>query len=339
MPGFHKFAAVVLVAALGSVASVSQAQGKKEITITKQPSILYLPALVMEKQHLIEKEAAKLGAPGVTVNWKTFSGGGAATDALLSGGVDIVDSGLGNLLLLWDRTKGKVKGITSNSAQPLELITRDPKIKALKDYAPGDKIAVPTVRVSTQALLLQLACEKVWGSNAWSKLDANTVQLGHPDAAAMLANPRGEVSSHFSAPPFSYKELKMVPGAHVVLRSSDIIKGGLSVTTLFTTTKFADANPKLIEAVLNATKDAIAFIKSDTPAAVDIYREVSGDKTSQAELLDMMKQPGMMDYQMMPAGAMVFANHMHRVGILKTEPKAWTDFFLPQSAAYLNGKK
>ncbi len=336
MKSTRNYAAAVLMAAVGMTATCAYAQQKTEITITKQPSILYLPALVMQKQHLIEKYAAQNGVKDLKVNWRSFSSGGASTDALLSDNVEIVNSGVGNLLLLWDRTKGKVKGITTNSALPLALVTRDPKIKSIKDFGPKDKIAVPTVRVSTQAILLQMAAEKEWGPDNWSKLDANTVQLGHPDAAAMLANPNGEISTHFAAPPYYYKELKTVPNAHVLLRSNDIIDGGLSQSTLFTTTKFAEANPVIIKAVLAASKEAIGFIKEHTPEAVDIYREISGDKTSREELLDMLKQPGMMDFQMAPAGSMKFAKHMVKVGILKTEPKAWTDYFLPESAN-LNG--
>ena len=326
----------ILMAALTAAGATAYAQGQNEITITKQPSILYLPALVMEKQGLIEKAAAAEGIKDLKINWRSFSSGGASTDALLSGNVQIVNSGLGNLLLLWDRTKGQVKGITTNSALPLTLVSRDPKIKTLKDFGPKDKIAVPTVRISTQAILLQMACEKVFGKDNWAKLDVNTVQLGHPDAAAMLANPKGEISSHFAAPPYDYKELKTVPNAHVILRSNDVIDGGLSQSTLFTTTKFADANPKIIKAVLTASKEAIDYIKANTEKSVEIYREISGDKTSVPELLDMLKQPGMMDFQMAPAGSMKFAEHMHKVGILKTMPKKWTDYFLPASAS-LNG--
>ncbi|MYN12544.1 ABC transporter substrate-binding protein [Pusillimonas sp. TS35] len=336
MTHVRKLAAALSIAVLTLATTHAAAQEKTEITITKQPSILYLPALVMQKQGLIEKHAAQEGVKDLKVNWRSFTSGGAATDALLSDNVEIVNSGLGNLLLLWDRTKGKVKGITTNSALPLALVSRDPRIKTLKDFGPTDKIAVPTIRVSTQAILLQMAAEKEWGSDKWSKLDANTVQLGHPDAAAMLANPKGEVGTHFAAPPFYYKELKTVPNAHVILRSNDIIDGGLSQSTLFTTTKFADNNPKIIKAVLAASREAIDFIKKDTPQAVDIYREVSGDQTPRDELLDMLKQPGMMDFQMAPAGSMKFATHMHKVGILKTMPAKWTDYFLPVSAS-LNG--
>ena len=328
--------AATVCAAMTAFSGLATAQEAQEITITKQPSILYLPALVMEKQGLIEKAAAENGVKDLKVNWRSFSGGGSATDALLSGNVQIVNSGLGNLLLLWDRTKGKVKGIATNSALPEDLVTRDPKIKTLKDYGPTDKIAVPTVRVSTQALLLQMAAAKLFGEDQWSRLDANTVQMGHPDAAAMLANPEGEVGSHFGAPPFSQRELKSVPGAHVVIRSTDIVEGGLSQSTLFTTTQFAEANPKIIQAVMTASQQAIDYIKAHTRESVDIYRELSGDKSTPEDLMDMLAQPGMMDYTTQPLGSMKFATHMHKVGILKTLPAQWTEYFLPESAA-LNG--
>jgi len=302
-----------------------------ELSITRQPGILYLPAAVMEKQKLLEKHAAVQGITDLKVNWVVFTGGGAATDALLSGNVDVVNSGVGNMLLLWDRTKGGVKGIITNSAQPVTLISRDPKIKTIKDFGPTDKIAVPTIKVSTQAILLQMAAAQTWGEDQWAKLDGNTVQLGHPDAAAALANSSHEVANHFAAPPFDYKEMKTVPGAHVVLKSEDIIGGPLSQSTLFTTTKFAEANPKLIQAVIDASKDAVEYTLANPAAAIDAYREVTGDKTPAEELVDILKQPGMMAYQVNPAGTMKFATHMQKAGVLKSKPTAWTDYFLPQS--------
>ena len=331
MKRLSKFIAVGFVATLG-VAIPALAQQKSEISITRQPGILYLPSHVMEKQQLIEKEAAKLGVPNLKVNWASLSGGGAQTDALLAGNVDIVNTGVGNLLLLWDRTKGGVKGIVANSALPLTLVTRNPNIKTLKDYTSNDRIAVPTLKVSTQAILLQMASEKTFGPDQMTKLDANAVQLGHPDAAIMMANPQGEVTSHFAAPPFQYYELKNVKGAHVVLSSPDIIGGPLTQSQFFTTTKFAEANPKVVAAIKSATFVAIDFIKNNTPEAVAIYREVTKDKMSAEEILEMLKQPGMMDWIAAPQGTMKFATHLHKVGTLKTMPTAWTDYYLPITA-------
>ena len=191
---------------------------------------------------------------------------------------------------------------------------------------------MPTLKVSTQAILLQMASEKTFGADQTTKLDANTVQLGHPDAAIMMANPKGEITSHFAAPPYSYFELKNVKGAHVVLSSPDIIGGPLTQSQFFTTTKFADANPKVIAAIKAATFEAIDFIRKDTPAAVDIYREVTHDKMSADDILDMLKQPGMMEWTAAPQGTMKFAAHLHKVGTLKTMPKAWTDYYLPITA-------
>ncbi|MGP1613871.1 MAG: ABC transporter substrate-binding protein, partial [Pollutimonas bauzanensis] len=68
-----KYAAAILLAAFTGMAARAHAQEKTEITITKQPSILYLPALVMQKQGLIEKSAAQDGVKNLKVNWRSFS--------------------------------------------------------------------------------------------------------------------------------------------------------------------------------------------------------------------------------------------------------------------------
>src|SRR3954454_20505243 len=172
----------IFAAAIGGLlvsGFAAQAQQKSEIAVSRQPGILYMPTHIIEKQKLIEKHAARLGLPDITTRWVTLSGGGAQTDALLAGGVDILCTGTGNLLLLWDRTKGGVKGIVATSAQPMSLISRDERINSIKDFGPGDKIAVPTVKVSTQAIVLQMAATKLFGDEQWAKFDANTVQLGH----------------------------------------------------------------------------------------------------------------------------------------------------------------
>jgi NitT/TauT family transport system substrate-binding protein len=319
---------VLATLALGTAVPPARAQQKAEINVTRQPGILYLPSHVMEKQRLVEKHAQQLGVPNLKVNWLTLSGGGSQTDAMLSGSVDVVNTGVGNLLLLWDRTKGGVKGIVANSALPLALVTRNPNIKTLKDYGPNDRIAVPTLKVSTQAILLQMACEKLWGEGQAGHLDANMVQLGHPDAALAMSNPTHEIASHFAAPPYQFYELKKVPGAHVVITSPDIIGGPLTQSQFFTTTQFADANPKVVQAIRDASLEAIAYIRKDTRGALDVYREVTNDKTSADELAELLKQPGMMEWIAAPQGTMKFAAHLHKSGTLKTMPRDWKEYYL-----------
>ncbi|MDX3804997.1 ABC transporter substrate-binding protein [Bosea thiooxidans] len=315
-------------AALGSY-SGAKAQAKTEISISRQPGILYMPTHVIEKRKLLEKHAETLGVSGVTTKWLNFSNGGAQQDALLSGGVDIINTGTGPLLVLWDKSRGRVKGIVASSAQPLLLLSRDPRVKTLKDFQEGDKIAVPTIRVSTQAILLQIAAGQLFGPEKWAHFDPMTVQLGHPDAFIAMKNPQHEVKSHFAAPPFQFYEQQQIPEAHVVANSADIIGSPLSQGQFMTTTGFAEANPKIVQALRNAAEEAKGFIETNTPEAVEIYREVTGDKTASDQILAMLKQPGMMEWNIYPQGTMKFAEHLARTGGIKTKPVAWKDYYLP----------
>ena len=324
-----RLALALLLVALPLAASAQQA---REIKVTRQPSIIYMPTYVMERQHLIEQHAAALGVPDLKVEWLAFAGGGNATDALLAGAIDVVNTGPGNLLLLWDRTRGGVKGIAASSALPLTLISRDPRLRTLRNFGDTDKIAVPTVRVSTQAVLLQIAASDLFGPDNWGRMDGNEVQMGHPDAVVALSNPRHEVASHFSAPPFSFQELRTVPGAHVITDDRGILGTPLTNAVFFATTKFADANPKLIQAIRDATVEADAYIRANPREAIEIYRAGSGDKTPTDELMEMRKSPGMDDYRPQPQGTLRLAQHMHRIGTLKMLPKAWTDYFFPIAA-------
>jgi hypothetical protein len=69
---------------------------KQCLGATEERSFHHPPTHIIEKQQLIEKHAAWLGSPEVKIKWVTFSGGGAQTNALLSGGVDMVNTGVGN---------------------------------------------------------------------------------------------------------------------------------------------------------------------------------------------------------------------------------------------------
>lgn len=327
-----KIRSSAFIAALCSMVAlipcVSSAQETETLTIGRILGVNFLPTYIMESQNLIEKHAKSLGIEKLKVDWKTFSGGGGATDAMLSGSINVVDAGASNMLLLWDRTHGGVKGIVSHAALPAALISTDPKLKTLKDYGPADKIALPTVGVSAQAILLQMQSAKVFGPAQWKHMDANTVQMGHADAMIALSNPNGEVKSHFASPPFITRELKNIPGAHVVITLKEIVGSPLSTSVLFSTTKFGNANPKLLQAIKLASAEAIEFINKNPRQAAEAYIKITQDRTSINDLADLISQPDM-KYSVVPEGTMKVAEHLFRVGVLKTEPKSWTDYFFP----------
>ena len=232
---------LVVALALGLFATTAQAE-VSELKITKQPGLLFAPMLLMEHHKLIEKQAKEAGVPDFKASWLTVMSGGANNDALLSGSVHITTSGVTNMLLLWGKTNGDIKAIIGVSGLPFKLITRNANIKTIKDYTATDRIAVPTVRQSIQAITLGIALQKVYGDDkANEKLVPNQVQMGHPDALTAMLNPSHEVTSHFASSPFQEIELKQ-PGMHVVLESRDALGGDGHVSLAYGTTKFFQEN-------------------------------------------------------------------------------------------------
>ena len=310
---------------LAAARAPAVAQAKLEIKMTRSPSVIYMPCHLMEDLKLVEKHAAALGVANVKVEWLRLNGG-AATDALLSNNVDVVDTGSGLLLLAWDRTKGGVKGIVATSALPLVLVSRDPNIKTLADYKESDRIAVPTLHTSVQAVLLSIAAAKQFGDA--KKFHPNQVLMAHPEGAQAMLNPSHEVTSHFSAPPYFQIAMRANPAVHVVTTGEAILGSPITNAAMFTTTKFAEANPKIVQAIRLAHMEAFDMIRNRTRDALEIYKRLDGDKTAVDDLVELLKQPGMMGYDPKPQGTMKFAEHLFATGVLKTKPASWKDYYL-----------
>ncbi len=324
-PFVRVFAALVLAFGVTAPAFADVS----EVHVSRQPGLVYLPIMILEQEHLLEKAAKKRGLD-LKVTYQVINSGGAAVDALLSGNVDLATSGATNLLTAWSATKGtpnEVRGVAGNGALPMLLISRNPKVKTIADIGAGDKIAVPTVRVSTQATVLAMAAEKLWGERDSHKLDQYTVAMGHPDAVLGLSAGK-DLTGHFSLPPYQYEELKM-PGAHVVLNSVDVTGGPASNGVTFTTTKFHDANPKIIAAFIEAMGQAEDLIRTNKRRAAEIYLADSKEKLTVDELVQIMSQPNFV-YSTAPQQTLKFGDAMYKAGTIKNKPNSWKDYFFSE---------
>ena len=253
-----------------------------EIKLARQFSMGYLQFNVMEHQKLIEKHAKALGLGDVKVSWLTFNGPAAVNDALLSGQIDIAAGGTPGLLLLWSRTKGtpqEVRGISAMSSQPFLMNSRSPHIKSVTDLKEGDRIAVPAVKVSIQAIALQMAAAKAFGPGNFAKLDTLTVSMPPPDATIALLSGGGEINNAFSVPPFQQQQLEK-DGIHTVLNSYDIMDGPATFTVAWTSARFRNANPVLYKALIEAMREATDIVNKDKRAAGALWIEDSKSKLS-----------------------------------------------------------
>jgi NitT/TauT family transport system substrate-binding protein len=317
------------LAALGAAEITPAIAGAEvsEVRIAKQYGLGYLPLIVMEERRLVEKHAKAAGLGNITVNWTIFSGGGAVNDALLSGSVDYISSGVAPLVVIWAKTNGKVKGVAALDSTPLYLNTNNPAVKSIKDFTEKDRIALPTVKVSIQAIILQMAASKVFGPENYAKLDYLTVSMKHPDAMAALLSGRSEITAHLTSPPFMFLELND-KRVHTVLNSFDVVGGPHTFNLLSTTTAFYDANPKTYAAVFAALEEAISFIRKNKRGAVDLYIKSTKTKESVDDLLGQLNHPSL-SYTTTPRNIVKFSDFMYQTGTIKVKPKGWKDIFFP----------
>jgi NitT/TauT family transport system substrate-binding protein len=327
-----KTIARVAVAASALFGLLSPASAEvPEIRLAQQFSIGYLQLNVMEHQQLIEKHAKLLGIPEVKVSWLKFNGPAAVNDALLSGTLDIASGGVPGLLVLWAKTKGtpqEVRGVSALSSQPFLLNSRDPDVKTIKDFKPSDHIALPAVKVSVQAIMLQMAAAKAFGSKDFAKLDTQTVSMSPPDATIALLGGKSEVTASFSVPPFQYQQLEQA-GIHTVVNSFDVMGGSHSFTVAWTSAKFRDKNPVLYKALIAALKEATDIVNKDKKAASALWIEDSKSKLPLDMITKIVDGP-QVRWTLTPEATIKFADFMESVGTLKVKAASWKDYFFPE---------
>ena len=322
-----RFLLQAAIAVLITASGLARAE-TSEIKIAPSYGIAYLPLVVMEQNRLLEKHAKAAGLGEIKVNWVTISGGAGMNDALLSGSVDFVSGGIPPFALLWEKTRGGVKGVAALSAMPIFLNTRNPNVKTIRDFTPASRIALPAVKSSAQAMFLQMAAEQAFGDGSFARLDSFTISMAHPEATALLLSGRGEIDSNFSSPPFQYQQLEHA-GVRTVLNSYDVLGGPATLFMVWTTAKFHDANPKTYAAFLAALEEANAFIAKDRRAAGELYLQKSRDKTPIENLLKMLNDP-QTQFTAAPQSVMKTVLFMHKTGTLKTRPESWKELFFPE---------
>ncbi|GJE58029.1 ABC transporter substrate-binding protein [Methylobacterium trifolii] len=300
-----------------------------EVRIARQPSLGHLPLMIMEERRLLEKQAAARGLSDLKASFVTLAGGAAMNDALLSGSIQFAAGGVPPLVLLWSKTDGTgmaVKGVAAMNSMPLLMNTSNPKIRSLADFTDRDKIALPAVKVSVQAMFLQMAAEKELGEARRNDLDRLNVTLSHPDGmAALLAGQ--EVTAHFTAAPIQELELRK-PGIRTILNTFDVLGGPSTFNVVWASSAFVAANPKLYEAFTEALEEAIATINADKRAAAQAYVRLSRD-ASDTGLIEQILEDPQVSFTTTPQAIGRYVAFMARTKVIRRGTTDWRDLFFP----------
>ena len=312
----HRLA--VVAALTGAVLAPFEARAEANVVrVAKQFGLAYTQYMVMEDQKLIEKHAKAAGLD-ITTEWATFRSSDVMNDALISGTIDFVSLGIPGLVTIWSKTKGN-----------MDVKAAD--IKSVKDFKDHHRIALPAVKVSMQAIILQMAAAKAFGDAKFNALDHLTVSMAHPDATAAMLGGKSEIVANWSSAPFQYRQMKH-PGIRRILSSADMFTDGLSFNVIATTSKFRRDNPKLYGAFRAALKEATDFINADKRRAAETYLKMSGDKTPIEDIMEILADPAII-YNTKVGGIGPFVSFMAKTGALRNPPADWREMFFPEALA------
>ena len=328
--GLGVWCGAVLVAAVALAAGVSGASAESvTVRIARQFGISYLPLTIMEQKQLLEQEGKAVGLD-IKTEWLQFTSGTPMNEALISGNLDFASGGVGPLLSIWGKTREnlKVKAVGALNSMPLYLNTINPAVKTIKDFTEHDRIALPAVRVSIQAITLQMAAEQAFGPGQGSKLDSITVSLGHPDAMAQMMGGKSEITAHFGSAPFMYQELED-KRVHKVLDSYEVLGGPHTFNAVWTTARFHDQNRKVIEAFIGALDKAMKQIAAEPGAAAALWVKAEHSKLSASEIEKMIRLPEN-EWTLVPKKIAAYADYMSRAGIISVKPASWQDAFFEE---------
>jgi NitT/TauT family transport system substrate-binding protein len=334
------FCRLVAVAALaaGLIVPKSALAEANIVRVAKQFGVGYMQYMVMQELKLLEKHAKAAGLD-VTTEWSTFRSSDVMNDALISGSVDFVSLGVPGIITIYSKTKGtasEVKGVLGLNVLPLMLLVRDPAIKSLKDFKDTHRIALPAVKVSNQAIILQMAAAKEFGDAKYNALDHLTVSMAHPDATAAMLGGQSEITANFSSAPFQYRQMKN-PNVKLVLNSKDLfLDDPMSFNIVAATSKFRTDNPKLYGAFVAGMREATDIINADKRKGAEIYLKSTGEKTSVDDILEVLADKDII-YNNKVGGIRTFVNFMAKTGTLKNPPADWKDMFFPEAMAGVGG--
>jgi NitT/TauT family transport system substrate-binding protein len=332
--GINRRALVQALATSGfaavSAPSLLRAQTSTPVRFVQQKGLLYLPIDLMLTGGLLQKEADKLDAGKIEGSTQQVNGPSAVTDALLSGAADFGTIALPGLLNMWEKTRGtpnEFRAVGTMSNGPMTLYTINPNVKSIADFTDSDRIAVPTVKTSFNAIMLQMAAEKLWGEAGAEKLDHLTMQMGPPDAVAAISAGFGKapITAHITTEPFTSRALK-IPGARALLDSHEVFGGFLTQICFVATRRFKEANPAAFKAVGAALEESIKVANADKRAAVTLWKDVQKAPESVDDLLASISDPRFA-FTSEPQRIQFLTDFLRRRGRLKAPIESWKDLF------------
>ncbi len=294
------FLASAAAAASFAASDAAWAQTPGKLVIATQPGLGYAPMVVVKQKRWLEE-----AVPGLEVEWKVISSSVAIREAMLAGEVQIGCGSVAPFLIGRDRGF-RTRLIAALNTVDLWLLTNDPRVESVRDFRPGDKVAV-VAPDTNQAFVLRRAAQQAFGDA--KALDLAMLSMPHPDALqSVLTN---QVAGYVGAPPF--QEAAAARGVRRLLSSSDLF-GPLTFNVCFAREQLERQNAPALRALQAVVQRAIGLLTEQPAEAAALLARDAGQP--EAELARQLAQPETR-FTTEPAGVQALGAFMHETGFLR----------------------
>ena len=294
------FLASAAAAASFAASDAARAQAPGKLVIATQPGLGYAPMVVVKQKRWLEE-----AVPGLQVEWKVISSSVAIREAMLAGEVQIGCGSVAPFLIGRDRGF-RTRLIAALNTVDLWLLTNAPRVQSVRDFRPGDKVAV-VAPDTNQAFVLRRAAQQAFGDP--KALDLAMLSMPHPDALqSVLTN---QVAGYVGAPPF--QEAAAARGVRRLLSSTDLF-GPLTFNVCFAREQLERQNAPALRALQAAVQRAIGLLTEQPAEAATLLALDAGQP--EAELARQLAQPETR-FTTEPAGVDALGAFMHETGFLR----------------------
>ena len=115
----------------------------------------------------------------------------------------------------------------------------------------------------------------------------------------------------------------------------EVLGGANRLSVIWASATWVKANPKPTNRSWRRSEEATERIATELEAAARTYSKWEAFTLSTADIARIIGTPSEIALTVTPNRTLMIAETMHKIGLLKTKPAAWTDYF----HAGLHGKK
>jgi NitT/TauT family transport system substrate-binding protein len=276
------------------------------------PNLTHAPALYGIDRKIF---ADKLG-PGVEIKTATFNSGVQASEALLSGALDITYIGPNPAVNIFVKSRGEAIRIISGAASGGASLVVKKDIAAVEQLK-GTTIATPS-KGNTQDVAARYFLQK-HGINTTLDGGGDLEIRPQENSITVDAFKSGAVDGAWVPEPVAAR--LVAEGGHVLVDEADEWPGGKFVTThVIVRTEYLEKNPAIVKAFLAGNLAAIDALNADPvkgqAATNAAYAKLTGKPLPDAVVSAAWKK---LTFTVDPIASSLFAStdHARRLGLLK----------------------